>query len=147
MSGSANAAQGGRLSAAARSPAAQARIEKLRRLGLKVVELSALDTENVNAKLLPLLKGRTALLLGDGAPDGATLAAAMQVAGQCPAQIVLAGAAYDAREDYIRAFPVLRAALAAVGELPPADHLAIRLPAGGLMAPLSPSSFPGAFAG
>lgn len=87
------------------------------------------------------------LLLGDGAPDGATLAAAMQVAGQSPAQIVLAGAAYDAREDYIRAFPVLRAALAAVGELPPADHLAIRLPAGGLMAPLSPSSFPGAFAG
>lgn len=67
-------------------PTAQARIEKLRRLGLKVLELSALDTEQVNAKLLPLLKGRTALLLGQSGMGKSTLLNALIPKALAPTQ-------------------------------------------------------------
>lgn len=67
-------------------PTAQARIEKLRHLGLKVLELSALDTEQVNAKLLPLLKGRTALLLGQSGMGKSTLLNALIPKALAPTQ-------------------------------------------------------------
>lgn len=70
----------------AQLPAAQARIEKLRGLGLEVIELSALDTEQVNAKLLPLLKGRTALLLGQSGMGKSTLLNALVPKALAPTQ-------------------------------------------------------------
>lgn len=70
----------------AQLPAAQARIEKLRGLGLEVIELSALDTEQVNAKLLPSLKGRTALLLGQSGMGKSTLLNALVPKALAPTQ-------------------------------------------------------------
>ncbi|TAL79867.1 MAG: ribosome small subunit-dependent GTPase A [Burkholderiaceae bacterium] len=54
-------------------PEAQARVQQLRRLGLTIVELSALDAEHVNTRLLPLLRGRTSLLLGQSGMGKSTL--------------------------------------------------------------------------
>lgn len=67
-------------------PAAQARIDKLRRLGLTVVELSAHDAGQVNAKLPPLLKGRTALLLGQSGMGKSTLLNALVPTALAPTQ-------------------------------------------------------------
>lgn len=54
-------------------PEAQARVQQLRRLGLAIVELSALDAEHVNTRLLPLLRDRTSLLLGQSGMGKSTL--------------------------------------------------------------------------
>jgi ribosome biogenesis GTPase len=54
-------------------PEAQARVQELRRLGLTIVELSALDAEHVSTRLLPLLRGRTSLLLGQSGMGKSTL--------------------------------------------------------------------------
>lgn len=54
-------------------PEAQARVQQLRRLGLTIVELSALDAEHVNTRLLPLLRDRTSLLLGQSGMGKSTL--------------------------------------------------------------------------
>jgi len=54
-------------------PAARARMDYLSRLGLPIVELSALDAPSVNAVLQPWLHGRTSLLLGQSGMGKSTL--------------------------------------------------------------------------
>lgn len=54
-------------------PAAQLKLAPFRKLGVQVIELCARDTESVNAVVLPLLKGKTSLLLGQSAMGKSTL--------------------------------------------------------------------------
>ncbi len=54
-------------------PAAQLKLAPFRKLGVQVIELCARDTESVNTAVLPLLKGKTSLLLGQSAMGKSTL--------------------------------------------------------------------------
>lgn len=54
-------------------PAAQAKLAPFRKLGVEVLELCARDTHSVNTIVLPLLKGKTSLLLGQSAMGKSTL--------------------------------------------------------------------------
>ncbi len=54
-------------------PAAQLKLAPFRKLGVQVLELCARDIESVNAVLLPILKGKTSLLLGQSAMGKSTL--------------------------------------------------------------------------
>lgn len=54
-------------------PAAQLKLAPFRKLGVNVLELCARDITNVNEVLLPILKGKTSLLLGQSAMGKSTL--------------------------------------------------------------------------
>lgn len=58
---------------AAGLPGAQAKLAPFRKLGVQVLELCARDTDSVNTVVLPLLKGKTSLLLGQSAMGKSTL--------------------------------------------------------------------------
>lgn len=52
---------------------ARARLAPIARLGIRIIELSAKDSAQVHEKLLPLLRGKTSLLLGQSAMGKSTL--------------------------------------------------------------------------
>jgi len=54
-------------------PAAQAKLAPFRKLGVEVLELCARDAHSVNTIVLPLLQGKTSLLLGQSAMGKSTL--------------------------------------------------------------------------
>jgi ribosome biogenesis GTPase len=54
-------------------PAAQTRLAPFRSLGVPIIEICARDPVNVRDKVLPLLKGKTSLLLGQSAMGKSTL--------------------------------------------------------------------------
>jgi ribosome biogenesis GTPase len=58
---------------AAGLPGAQAKLAPFRKLGVQVLELCARDPDSVNTVVLPLLKGKTSLLLGQSAMGKSTL--------------------------------------------------------------------------
>lgn len=54
-------------------PTAQAKLAPFRKLGVQVLELCARDPDSVNTVVLPLLQGKTSLLLGQSAMGKSTL--------------------------------------------------------------------------
>jgi len=54
-------------------PAAQERLAPFRSLGVPIIEICARDPVSVKSKVLPLLKGKTSLLLGQSAMGKSTL--------------------------------------------------------------------------
>ena len=58
---------------AAGLPAAQAKLAPFRKLGVQVLELCARDPDSVNEVVLPLLRDKTSLLLGQSAMGKSTL--------------------------------------------------------------------------
>jgi len=67
-------------------PAARARLQPLERLGVRVVELSALDQATTRQRLLAELQGRTALLLGQSAMGKSALLNALVPEALAPTQ-------------------------------------------------------------
>jgi len=67
-------------------PAARTRLHTLPNLGVRTLEISALDCARTRQQLLPELQGRTALLLGQSAMGKSTLLNALAPEAQAPTQ-------------------------------------------------------------
>jgi len=67
-------------------PAARQRLQGLHDLGVRILEVSALDADTARQQLLPVLHGHTALLLGQSAMGKSTLLNGLVPAAQAPTQ-------------------------------------------------------------